>query len=179
VEVLRKVKGQRNAVIVITDGEDNILQSKLLEKLRPAAMRGPVLGSFLTFEELLDGATESDALIYPLHLSPMQPQVSFQTNVNPPPRVHSPFLDVRTELTEIATKQLRSLAEASGGRFYHANRIEDLKGVFERVAAELRTVYSMAYTPTNLNYDGRFRKIRVQVNRSDVVVRTRPGYYGR
>ncbi|HXI94462.1 MAG TPA: VWA domain-containing protein [Blastocatellia bacterium] len=179
VEVLRKVKGQRNAVIAITDGEDNILQSKLLEKLRPGGMRGPVLGSFLTFEELLDGATESDALIYPLHLSPTQPQVIVQSNVNPPPRVHSPLLEVRDELTEIATKQLRSLAEASGGRFYHANRIEDLKGVFERVAAELRTVYSMAYTPTNLNYDGRFRKIRVQVNRSDVLVRTRPGYYGR
>lgn len=54
-----------------------------------------------------------------------------------------------------------------------------MKGVFEQVAAELRTVYSMAYTPTNLNYDGRFRKIRVQVNKRDVVIRTRPGYYGR
>jgi len=179
VEVLRKVKGQRNAVIAITDGEDNVLQRKLMEKLRPGGMRGPVLGSFLTFEELLDGATESDALIYPIHLNPTQPQVIFQTNVNPPPTVKSPFIGVQAELSEIATKQLRSLAEASGGRFYHANRIGDLKGVFDQVAAEMRTVYSMAYTPTNLNYDGRFRKIRVQVNKPDVAVRTRPGYYGR
>jgi len=74
---------------------------------------------------------------------------------------------------------LQSPADASGGRFYHANRIEDLKGVFEQVGAELRTVYSMAYTPTNLNFDGRFRRIRVQVNRPDIGIRTRPGYYGR
>jgi Ca-activated chloride channel family protein len=74
---------------------------------------------------------------------------------------------------------MHSLANATGGRFYHASRIEDLKGVFEQVAAELRTVYSMAYTPTNLNYNGSFRKIRVQVSKPDVVIRTRPGYYGR
>ena len=179
VEELRRVKRQRNAVIAITDGEDSILQARLIEKLRPGGMRGPVPGSFLTFEELLDGATESDALIYPIHLNPTPPQIIVQSNINPPPRTQSPFLQIQSELTEIATKQLHSLADASGGRFYHANRIGDLRGVFEQVAAELHTVYSMAYTPTNLNYDGRFRKIRVQVNKPDVVIRTRPGYYGR
>lgn len=178
VEELRKVKGQRNAVIAITDGEDNALQAKLMEKLRPAA-RGPVPGSFLTFEELLDGATESDALIYPIHLNPTQQVFFVQPNNNPPPRTQSPFLQIQAELTEIATSQLHSLANATGGRFYHASRIEDLRGVFEHVAAELRTVYSMAYTPTNRNYDGSFRKIRVEVNSADVAVRTRPGYYGR
>ena len=179
VESLRKVKGQRNAVIAITDGEDNILQAKVLDKLRPGALRGSVAGSFLTFEELLDGATESDALIYPIHLNPAGPQVAFRSGVNPPPKTQSPLHQIQSELTQIATRQLRSLAEVSGARFYHANRIGDLKGVFEQVAAELRTVYSMAYTPTNHNYDGSFRKIRVQVNARDVVVRTRPGYYGR
>jgi Ca-activated chloride channel family protein len=74
---------------------------------------------------------------------------------------------------------LNWLADASGGRFYHADRIEDLKGVFEQVAAELRTVYSVAYTPKNLNFDGSFRRIRVQVNRPEVAIRTRPGYYGK
>jgi Ca-activated chloride channel homolog len=94
-------------------------------------------------------------------------------------KTQSPNLQIQSEVTEIATKQLHSLADASGARFYHANRIEDLRGVFEQVAAELRTVYSMAYTPTNLRYDGSFRKISVNVNKPDVVVRTRPGYYGR
>lgn len=178
VEEFRKVKVQRNAVIAITDGEDNALQAELYERARPGA-RVPVTGSFLTFEELLDGATESDALIYPIHLNPTAPQVIFQPNINPPPNTQPPLLQIQPELTEIATEQLHSLAAASGGRSYHADRIGDLKGVFEQVAAELRTVYSMAYTPTDLNYDGRFRKIRVLVNKPDVVVRTRPGYYGR
>lgn len=182
VEVLRKVKGQRNAVIAITDGEDNALQSRLA--LRPVGM-SVEQGSFLSFDELLEGAAENDALIYPIHLDPAPPQltqtyapgvspltIQVQTNTNPRKLTTS-------ALTELAKSQLLSLADASGGRFYHANRIEDLKDVFERVAAELRTVYSMAYTPTNLNFDGRFRRIRVQVNKPGVAIRTRPGYIGR
>jgi VWFA-related protein len=179
VEEFRKVKRERNAVIAITDGEDNILQANLVGKLRPGLMRGPTAGSFITFEELLDGVTESDALIYPIHLNPTPPQPIIPANIPPPALSQSPLLQVQSELTEIATKQLHSLADASGGRFYHASRIADLKGVFDQVAAELRTVYSMAYTPTNLNYDGRFRKIQVQVNKPGVAIRTRPGYYGR
>jgi VWFA-related protein len=179
VEEFRKVKRERNAVIAITDGEDNMLQANLVGKLRPGWMRNTSAGSFLTFEELLDGATESDALIYPIHLNPTPPQPIIPANIPTVALSQSPLVQVQSELTEIATNQLHLLADASGGRFYHANRIADLKGVFHQVAAELRTVYSMAYTPTNLNYDGRFRKIQVQVNKPDVVVRTRPGYYGR
>ena len=91
----------------------------------------------------------------------------------------SPMIQAQDELTALAKEQLHSLADATGAKLYHANRIGDLKGVFEQVAAELRTVYGMAYTTSNLNFDGRFRKIRVVVNKPDVVVRTRPGYYGR
>jgi Ca-activated chloride channel homolog len=178
VEEFRKVKGQRNAIIAITDGEDNALQSKLYQKERPGA-RVPSTGSFLTFEELLDGATESDAMIYPIHLNPTSPQVIIQLTPGANVSVSPPLVQNSSELTEIATKQLHALADASGGRFYHADHIEDLKGVFEQVAAELRTVYSMAYTPTNLNYDGQFRRIRVKVSKPGVVIRTRPGYYGR
>lgn len=180
VEEFRKVKGQRNAIIAITDGEDNMLQAKLLETQRSMISFGPIAGSFLTFEELLDGAREADALIYPIHLDPTPPQpIVMPGPPKPPAAAQSPMLQIQAELTGVATGQLHSLADATGGRFYHARRIGDLKGAFELVAAELRTVYSMAYTTTNTNFDGRFRKIRVQVNRPDVVIRTRPGYYGR
>lgn len=178
VEVLRKVKGQRNAVIAITDGEDNALPTHLPGSARPGGMI-PAFGSFLTFETLLDGAREADALIYPIHLDPAPLVQSNSLNPGPPPKAAERMLQIQAELTEIARKQLHELADASGGRFYHANRIEDLKGVFEQVAAELRTVYTMAYTPKNLNFDGRFRRIHVQTSNPDVAVRTRPGYYGR
>lgn len=186
VEVLRKVKGQRNAVIAITDGEDNSLQSQLVKAVR-ATGSGMITtntgGSFLHFDELLEGATETDALIYPIHLDPVATQQSNPSSFSAVPKTLSSSGEARQHsasgLTDVAKIQLQSLANVSGGRFYHADRIEDLKGVFEQVAAELRTVYSMAYTPKNLNLDGKFRRVRVQVNRPDVGIRTRPGYYGR
>jgi len=173
VEELRKVKGQRNAVITITDGEDNAILSQLLGPLSFGG-RGYVMGSFLGFGELLDGAQESDALIYPIHLDPALPEPDAGYNNS-----NSPLVRVQPKLTDIAIKQLRQLADASGGRFYHANHFEDLKGVFEQVAAELRTVYSMAYTPKDTNFDGRFRRIRVQATQPSVLIRTRSGYYAR
>lgn len=186
VEVLRKVKGQRNAVIAITDGEDNSLPAQLLKAVR-ASGSGMITtntgGSFLTFDDLLEGATEINALIYPIHLDPMPTQQSNSSTLSSNPQAGTPGGEARptasSELTDVARKQLQSLADASGGRFYHADRIENLKGVFEQVAAELRTVYSMAYTPKNLDLDGKFRRVRIQVNRPDVGIRTRPGYFGR
>jgi VWFA-related protein len=185
VEILRKVKGQRNAVIAITDGEDNNILSELIKSVRPAGVGIPpmsTVGSFLTFAQLLDGVTEADAVVYPIHLDPAMPPAPQQPQgSNPGPAAQSmkAMVRIQPEMTAIARKQLQSLAEATGGRMYHANRIEDLHGVFEQVAAELRTVYSIGYSPANLNFDGRFRRIRVHLNRPDVGIRTRPGYFGK
>jgi VWFA-related protein len=183
VSELGSVNGQRNAVIAITDGEDNALEAILARASRPLGQslsmsRMPISsgGSLLTFGQLLEGVAEADALIYPIHLSPNELQ---QRDLPPAPKSAESMFLLQAEMTATARKQLEELADASGGRFYHADRIEDLNGVFEQVSAELRTVYSIAYTPLKLNFDGRFRRIRVQVDKPGVAIRTRPGYFGR
>ena len=57
-------------------------------------------------------------------------------------------------------------------------RLEDLAGAYEQVVADLGTVYSLAYRPTNKTRDGKWRSIRVSVpNRSNAVARGKRGYY--
>ncbi len=46
-----------------------------------------------------------------------------------------------------------------------------------QVDEDLHSYYILTYTPTNSNYDGRFRKISVKVNRPGIDVQTRKGYY--
>src|SRR6185503_1541608 len=127
-EILRKVKGQRNAVIAITDGEDNNILSELIKSVRPAGVGIPpmsTVGSFLTFAQLLDGVTEADAVVYPIHLDPAMPPAPQQPQgSNPGPAAQSmkAMVRIQPEMTAIARKQLQSLAEATGGRMYHANR---------------------------------------------------------
>jgi VWFA-related protein len=86
-------------------------------------------------------------------------------------------------LFDIVTDALRlniranmgDLAESTGG-FLIADT-NDLGAGIERVAAELRNFYELAYTPVNAATDGHFRKIDVKVSRPGVTVHTRRGYY--
>ncbi|MDQ3907758.1 MAG: hypothetical protein M3268_05375, partial [Acidobacteriota bacterium] len=79
-----------------------------------------------------------------------------------------------------ARARLDALANRTGGRLYAINRLEDLGRHYAEVAAEMRTLYSIAYqSPSSRARDGRWREIRVEVARPELVARTKPGYYAR
>ncbi len=80
----------------------------------------------------------------------------------------------------IARNYLSELAEVTGGaRFDAAGNLSDLGEAFAKIAEEMRSLYTIAYVPTNLKEDGKFRKIKVEVDIDKGRVRTRQGYYGR
>lgn len=60
------------------------------------------------------------------------------------------------------------LARNTGGRFYGLNRPE--LGL-RQVAVDAHNYYRLAYYPSNIEADGRFRHITVKVRRSEVQVR--------
>ncbi len=72
---------------------------------------------------------------------------------------------------------LKQLAESTGGKAYFPYSVSQLGKAFAAINAELRNQYSLAYTSTNQQRDGGFRKIRVKVKRDDVVVYYRKGYF--
>ena len=53
---------------------------------------------------------------------------------------------------------------------------ELLKSLFSK-AEELRSVYSVAYYPKNQDFDGGWRAVTIEVDRDDVRVRHRDGYF--
>lgn len=71
--------------------------------------------------------------------------------------------------------ELRTLAENTGGRsFVDTNAPEaHVPAVFEQSGS----YYLLGFQSTNANADGRFRRVRVTVNRPGVTVRTRSGYF--
>ncbi len=74
---------------------------------------------------------------------------------------------------------LNDLATETGGALYRADTLFYLPDAFARIAAELRTQYSVGYYPTASTLDGKYHKIRVKLSRKDVSVRARPGYRAR
>lgn len=72
---------------------------------------------------------------------------------------------------------LNDLATESGGSLYRADTLFYLPDAFAKIAAELRTQYSVGYyPPPQTARDGKYHKIRVKISRKDVSVRARPGY---
>jgi Ca-activated chloride channel family protein len=74
-------------------------------------------------------------------------------------------------------KLLKKLADETGGRAFFPFKAEDLTQSFQEISAELRSQYSLAYRSTNTLRDGNFRSIRIELDRKNLKVKSRKGYY--
>jgi VWFA-related protein len=154
-EVFRESKdSRRNAIVVISDGLDSVLPNVTGE------------GSVLTYQEMIRRAKEFDGVIY-----------SIWTDT----QTYEPLspLDIQQETFDLAHDQMKELAEAGGGAFYECHKLADLNGSYDRVVADLGTLYTLAYRPTNKVRDGSWRAIRVTVNRPNAVARGKRGYFAK
>jgi Ca-activated chloride channel homolog len=72
---------------------------------------------------------------------------------------------------------LTTMAEATGGVAFFPHRIEDMTNSFHNIEDELRSQYSLAYTPANFKPDGSFRSIYLVALDKRYIVRARKGYF--
>ncbi len=74
-------------------------------------------------------------------------------------------------------KNLKRLAEDTGGRAFFTGTTLELEKGFASVTKELRSQYIIAYSPSNDDFNGKFRQIEVKVpGKKDLKIRTRKGY---
>jgi Ca-activated chloride channel family protein len=76
-------------------------------------------------------------------------------------------------------KVLRRLAEVTGGLAFFPTRLEEVSAICSRIAHDIRSQYTIGYTPSNPGRPGEYRTIRVVAtapNRGKLIVRTRTGY---
>ncbi len=69
---------------------------------------------------------------------------------------------------------LAALSQETGGKLI--GNSNDLGVSMKRVSEDIRSYYELAYAPSNLKLDGKFREINVKVLRRGVTVQTRKGY---
>ena len=63
----------------------------------------------------------------------------------------------------------------TGGQFI--KNTNDVAAGLERIDEEIRSRYTLAYRSTDPNFDGSFRKVKIEVGRADAKVMARAGYY--
>ncbi|MGB8654658.1 MAG: VWA domain-containing protein, partial [Candidatus Acidiferrales bacterium] len=71
----------------------------------------------------------------------------------------------------------RQMADDTGGRVIDIRGEKSLDKAFDEITEELRFQYVLGYYSSNDKHDGTFRKIHVDVNRPDMKVLARRGYY--
>ncbi len=73
------------------------------------------------------------------------------------------------------------IVEMTGGRVFGVRSSWDLRDVCARIAQEVKNQYIIGYRSTNASRDGKYRKIRVNVNppvgMASMSVRAKDGYY--
>lgn len=137
----------RRVAVVLSDGRD-------------AAVRGWKRASDHDLEEAIRGAHMHDVVIYTLGLGE---GVAWERSIDQPGTTE----DV-----------LRKMASSTGGRFDVVTDAADLEAAYARVLRELRHQYSLIFEPREpVDEDEEWREIRIEVDRRDVRVRAREGYF--
>jgi len=84
-----------------------------------------------------------------------------------------------------AEDSLLQIAEASGGRAFFPQTVEEASADMERVARDLREQYTLGYIPTNPVRSGQWRSVRVDIvppaglpSKAKLIASYRHGYYG-
>jgi Ca-activated chloride channel family protein len=78
---------------------------------------------------------------------------------------------------KVGDANLERLAIETGGRALFPSKVQDLSTAFRRINDELRSQYSLAYSPSNTSRDGTYRQIRVVPSQKRFKVRCRNGYF--
>ena len=121
---------------------------------------GEDTASLVSDDQVMELAKKSEINIYAISLRPNRPQ----------DRTRQAFSQAEYLLT--------ALARETGGRVYFPASLGELDAVYDRIAEELRTLYSVGYVSSNPRRDGKWRRIVVRVpDREGIAIRHKLGYY--
>ena len=121
---------------------------------------GEDTASLVSDDQVLDLARKTEINIYAISLRPRRM----------PDRNQVKFSQ--------AAHLLTALTQDTGGQVHFPNSLSELDAVYDRIAEELRTQYSLGYVSNNARRDGKWRRIVVRVPaREDLQVRHKLGYF--
>ena len=74
-------------------------------------------------------------------------------------------------------KILERISRETGGRFFEVSKKESVGEIYSSIVEELRTQYSMGYTPDEDSAASGYHHVTLAAKRKDLSVQTREGYY--
>lgn len=75
-------------------------------------------------------------------------------------------------------KILEQISRETGGRLFEVSGKETVEKIYAEITEDLRSQYSLGYTPDRVSSSAGYHKIELRARQKDLVVQTREGYYG-
>lgn len=165
---------RRKAIVTLTDGIDTEMQKQDRMAAAKAKTNDEALASVkpdasAQLNAVLSAADRQGVAIYPLALPSGDPK-------------HLPFAEepVQVAIYNAARVRLQALADRTGGQLSEIHRLEEMGRLYNEIAAELRTLYTIAYSPRNDKAaPGPCRTIRIEVSQPELIARSKTGYCAR
>lgn len=144
-DTLRPLKGERTAIVILTDGDDN--------------------GSFLAFDSLIGSIQESGALIYPLYVpSALIALAASGVDIDP----------MRQKYMSLSAKSEGEgdrLAKVSGGVYYPITQIGQIQQAYEDIVVQMRSAYDITYrSKMNTGGEGASPKLKIMAKSENAFV---------
>ena len=183
--------GKRRVMLVIGEAHDSGSEEKLGEVLRRAQ-----LANVTIYAVGISGA-KADLKRKPEDKPPLKATPDGTFGMPPPPgTVQTPTTEAQAEAAgsalpaivglaiwtvqhakdKVTAHQLEIAAAATGGEHVKAWKDRTLEKVIDEIGGELHSQYTLSYAPTGTDAEG-YHEISVKVDRGDLTVRARPGYY--
>jgi Ca-activated chloride channel homolog len=169
---LEKEGQRRKAIVVLTDGLDTTMRNSDRTTVSKAKTDEEALAlidphSSVDLKAVLASADRQGVTIFPLALPSGDPK-----------RLPLPTPGI-TGIYAAARARLQSLADRTGGRLNEIDRLQYMAQLYREVAANLRTLYTVAYQPQGERVRGKWHEVKVEVANTDLTARTKPGYFAR
>ena len=116
-------------------------------------------GSDVSMSDLIEQVQSAETVVYAIkYENPMR------------------FLSLGATIMQAAARGLEKLSRETGGLTF-SNPGRKTEQVFSQIESELRNLYVLGFTPPAEARDGKFHKLAVKLDRKDLVVRYRSGYW--
>jgi len=172
---------RRRVMVIMSEATDVGSETHLSSVLKRAQLSNVVIYSLGISRTLAEWKAPSKELMSQLVPEGIFPQPnlpgSIQTTETEATRYgYGNLINLMRNVKSQFTQTLQIAASRTGGQYISTFKGKSMQTAVDEIGGELHSQYSLTYEPTGTKATG-YHVIQVQVNRANLKVRARPGYY--
>jgi VWFA-related protein len=167
---LAQLRVQRRISTLLYDAvhqsSDDIMRKQNGRKAFILLSDGMDVGSKTTIGDAIEYAQRADTIVYSILFAHSRPFRGIGIGTA-----------VRAAYATRGAKAMERLARETGGEYFKVSTNNPIETIYAQIEEDLRNQYSIGYTSTRPDTDGKYRKLKLTTTKKGLMVSTRDGYY--